>query len=117
MGSTPRPADEPKPREREPAPEPEPPSTTACPVCGGRLFLRVGRQVLGNSDDAQDAAQAVFLVLARKAGSIRNRGSVAPWLHGVACRVAAKARQRSAVRRANEARTIEAVASARGEAV
>ena len=62
----------------------------------GPMVLRVCRRLLVNGHDAQDAAQAVFLVLARKAGSIRSRGSIAPWLHGVACRVAAKARQRGA---------------------
>jgi RNA polymerase sigma factor (sigma-70 family) len=83
----------------------------------GPMVLRVCRQVLGDGHDAQDAAQAVFLVLARKAGSIRNRGSVAPWLYGVACRVAAKARRVAAVRRANEAHAARAVASGRGEPV
>src|SRR3954471_19312320 len=59
----------------------------------GPMVLRVCRQILGDGHDAYDAAQAVFLVLARKAGSIRHRGSVAPWLHGVARRVAARARR------------------------
>jgi RNA polymerase sigma factor (sigma-70 family) len=78
------------------------------------MVLRVCRQALGDDHDARDAAQAVFLVLARKAGSIRSRGSVAPWLYGVARRVAAKARRREGVRRATEARTVEAVVRKRG---
>ncbi len=72
----------------------------------GPMVLRVCRQVLGDGHDAHDAAQAVFLVLARSAGSIRNRGSTAAWLQGVASRVAGKARRRAAVRRANEARAV-----------
>lgn len=76
----------------------------------GAMVLNVCRQVLGDPHDAQDSAQAVFLILARKAGSIRNRGSVAPWLHGVARRVASRARLRAGVRRSAEARTLAAVA-------
>ncbi len=59
----------------------------------GAMVLRICRQVLGDPHDAQDASQATFLVLARRAGSIGRRESVASWLHGVAVRVAAKARQ------------------------
>lgn len=59
------------------------------------MVERVCRQRLGDGHLAQDAAQAVFLVLARKAGSVRSTGSVAPWLHGVACRVASRARRKA----------------------
>jgi RNA polymerase sigma factor (sigma-70 family) len=81
----------------------------------GPMVQRVCRQVLGDEHDARDATQAVFLILARKAGSIRAQGSVAPWLHGVARRVASKARARDGVRRTNEARTGEALARLRAD--
>ena len=64
----------------------------------GPMVLRVCRSVLHDAHDAEDAFQAVFLVLASRAGSIRRSGSVASWLFGVAHRVATRAR-RSAARR------------------
>ncbi len=65
----------------------------------GSMVLRVCRQLLDDPNDAEDAFQATFLVLLRRAGSIRDRGSVASWLHGVAMRVASRARVESARRR------------------
>jgi RNA polymerase sigma factor (sigma-70 family) len=63
------------------------------------MVLGLGRRLLGDHHDAEDVCQAAFLLLARKAGSIRNRQSVASWLHGVAYRIAANVRRKAARRR------------------
>ena len=68
----------------------------------GPMVWRVCRDVLRESNDADDAFQATFLILARRAGAIRKRSSLGPWLHGVALRVARSARSRAARRRDRE---------------
>jgi len=68
----------------------------------GSVVLGVCRRVLRHEQDAEDAFQATFLVLARKAGSIHKRESVGSWLYGVAYRIAGKVRGRNVRRRARE---------------
>jgi HlyD family secretion protein len=70
----------------------------------GPMVLRVCRSILRNHQDAQDAFQATFLILARKAGSLWVRDSVGPWLNGVACRVAFSSKAAAARRRIHERR-------------
>src|SRR5262249_31457032 len=56
------------------------------------LVLRVCWRILGDTDAAQEAFQATFLVLARKAATVQPSAALAAWLHGVAQRVALKTR-------------------------
>jgi RNA polymerase sigma factor (sigma-70 family) len=78
----------------------------------GPMVFNVCRQLMRDQHDVEDAFQAVFLVLVRKAASVRVEGSLGPWLYTVANRVAARARanrRRMATRRVSEAVEIAAI--------
>ena len=79
----------------------------------GPMVFRVCRGVLRDEHAAEDAFQATFLVLARKARSLWVKDSLASWLHGVAHRVASRARSDAARRRRREQQLAEARGPAR----
>src|SRR5438309_3438268 len=79
----------------------------------GPLVLGVCRRVTGSHHLAEDAFQAVFVVLAAKAGSVRPATALPPWLHAVACRTALRARTVADRRRRREAQ-VETLPDAAG---
>jgi len=68
----------------------------------GPMVFGVCQRVLKNSHDAEDAFQATFLVLVRKATSLLSRENIGNWLYGVAYHTALKARSVASRRRAKE---------------
>lgn len=72
----------------------------------GPLVLGVCQRVLHNQADVEDAFQATFLVLVRKASSLRAPDRLANWLYGVACRAALQARNATLKRREKEAKAM-----------
>jgi RNA polymerase sigma factor (sigma-70 family) len=77
----------------------------------GPLVYGVCRRILGDRTDADDAFQAVFFVLARRADAVKPDRGLGPWLYGVAVRVAKKVRTQTVRRRLRE------MAAARSERV
>jgi RNA polymerase sigma factor (sigma-70 family) len=72
----------------------------------GPMVLGVCRSVLHDWHDAEDAFQAAFLILARKAGSIHRREAVSAWLYRVAYHLAVKSQASAARRRVHERRAV-----------
>jgi RNA polymerase sigma factor (sigma-70 family) len=73
----------------------------------GPLVFGVCRRALGHKQDAEDAFQVVFRILARKAGSIRQEASVGAWLHAAAYRVARRAKADQARRRMRQKELVD----------
>jgi RNA polymerase sigma factor (sigma-70 family) len=73
----------------------------------GPMVYRICLQVLDNESDAEDSFQATFLVLSRKASSVRKQQSVGSWLFGVAHHVATNLRRTRGRRRSRESKIAE----------
>src|SRR5262245_2679596 len=83
----------------------------------GLMVLGICRRVLGHAQDAEDACQAAFLVLVRKAASVRKKESLASWLHGVAFHVATNLKRDRARRRNRDSAVAKASCEAAAEDV
>src|SRR5205809_1043606 len=79
----------------------------------GPMVLNLCRHLLRHTQDVEDAFQATFVALVRKAGAIRRRASLGGWLYKVARRVAVEARTRAARRR--ETAAVDAASAAVGD--
>src|SRR5262245_48343397 len=79
----------------------------------GPMVLRVCQRVLHHAQDAEDAYQATFIVLMRKAEAVARMESVGGWLHGVAFRVALKAKAQVSHRAARDKASCEGGPSVR----
>ena len=81
----------------------------------GPMVMGICRRVLGDEHAAEDAFQATFLVLVKKAGGLRDSDLLANWLYGVALRVSKREKAKSARQRAGELREADQVAVAAGD--
>ena len=82
----------------------------------GPMVLGVCRRALRNPDDVADAFQATFLILVRKADTVRVEDSLGRWLYGVSRRVSVRAKLAAARRSAREVREIEFAAAPAADA-
>jgi RNA polymerase sigma factor (sigma-70 family) len=83
----------------------------------GPMVWRVCCAILRDEHDAQDAFQATFLVLVRRAGALWVRDSLGPWLHRVASRAAVRAQVAASRRCAAERRSVEMARPAKNETI
>jgi RNA polymerase sigma factor (sigma-70 family) len=83
----------------------------------GPMVLRLCRRTAGHAQDAEDAFQATFLVLARMAGTVRKREALASWLYGVAYRLAHRTRTAATRRRRIERNLLEMASRSQPSAI